>query len=144
MTNVDLSYAGLYNFLKEIVEEKGEDYVYTADPDTLAKREPNGGVELNDSCFYGGNVKGKPGCIIGHLIHKLAPKVNLDSLDGTGATGAMCNAGLYVDYRRVEGQFLNAVQRNQDAGRSWGESLRLAKEFADMYVPFTAHYMDSL
>lgn len=126
----DLSYHALYNSLKEIVEEKGEDYVYTTDPETVAKRGPG---EFNEDCFYGGKDSSTPGCIIGHLIHKLNPEQNLDSLDGWGACGAMRVAGFDVNYRTQVGSFLAQVQRNQDSGKPWGQSLREAKEFADKY-----------
>lgn len=127
MTVIDLSYPNLVAEVTAIVAEKGKGYVYGMDPETLEKRVQRD-AEGTDDCFYAG-PGGKPGCIIGHLIHKLKPEENLDRLDGWGAGGAMRGAGLPVKGKELS--FLNQLQRHQDAGQTWGNALNMAKEFAE-------------
>lgn len=125
---MDLNYETLYDTLSEIVAEKGADYVYADDPVTVDKREHAGGGE---DCWYGAEDGNTPGCLIGHLIHKLDPAVDLNSLDGYGAGGAMREAGFRLVPYAKESVFLNTAQRTQDSGKSWGEALAAGKEAAE-------------
>lgn len=126
-----LTYDEVYNLLKEIVDEKGESYLYTEDPETVAKRNRN--AAATDSCYYGGADSKTPGCIVGHLAHKLSPETNLDMLDGYGAVGAMRAIGFPVNAHSKAAVLLGKVQSAQDNGATWGEALTHAKAVADNY-----------
>lgn len=119
-----LTYDRTLGLLQEVVAENGADYVYTTDPKTEEKRIAE---EASDrACFYG-NVDGTPGCIVGHLIHKLKPDFDLSRLGGSGAISALEVAGYSAGsmFSKVSNLVL-VVQRQQDGGRTWGEALTTA------------------
>lgn len=72
-------------------------------------------------------IDGTPGCIIGQVIHNLKPGLNLETLEGYGAIGALDSIGIDVPFSTHAGQLAHLVQRHQDSGKTWTEALELAK-----------------
>lgn len=105
--------------LKEIISEKGEDFVYRTRPD--------------QNCVYVRN--GEPSCLIGRLFHKWGvPLENLASYDNiysndAGSVGEYFeDNGFFTLEYGVMG-FLVTVQGNQDTAYvTWGEALNAALE----------------
>jgi hypothetical protein len=124
VTDIALDYDSIVGYLEEVIEEKGADYVYTADPDTVAHRKDM--LVSANQCLYSGKG-GKPGCIIGHLIHKLNPGFDLTGAEFRGAVSAMEKAGLRIPFQSRESLLVTFVQQNQDRGESWGKALENAK-----------------
>lgn len=122
---MDLTRDRALELLNEIAAEKPDNYTYTSDPKTADKRLATPG---NAKCFYEHADK-TPGCIIGHLIHRLNPEFDLSEVEKMGADKAAYAAGIYVD-RSVAG-FLCAVQSRQDNGHTWKASVE--RTIADGY-----------
>lgn len=118
---ISLDYKTLYGMLETIVVEKGEDYKYTTDPETVAMRADTGFL----GCYYG-NPNGGPGCIIGHVVSKLNPDVTLRALDGAGAVGALNEAGIPVEHGTAVAMLVRRVQSYQDNGYTWKRALDTA------------------
>lgn len=117
--------------LKEVVAERGEDFVY----EPVKKTDP---LDPGQTCFY---IKdGVPSCGVGLALSKFGvPNEVLERMDmdtdeaqeGTGITGpnstqVLWEAG-YMMEPSAQVLFLN-FQASQDARNPYGESLQLAKE----------------
>ncbi len=89
-------------------EEPGFIYRFYADDPKLA-------------CSYFPNEKNPKGCIVGAAIRLVAPDFDLQPWEGQ-------NAGDVVGDFATEEQsnWFNHVQGEQDAGKPWGEAVRLA------------------
>lgn len=83
------------------------------------------------SCFYvhhdeDGNQSA--GCIVGHVLHRLGvPLAALKEVETLGADSAVekCTSGVSERMRN----FLRSVQRKQDDGYTWGDSLRITQGY---------------
>ena len=103
--------------LREFVAER-PDYIYAAPPNiaTLAPR---------FMCYY--VHKDEPGCLIGHVLHKLGiPLEQLKALEhqGAGKVADQCLEGISYETRR----FLTNAQGAQDEGMTWGAALNQEEE----------------
>lgn len=106
---------------EQIVNEFGHDYVYI---------EPDDGI-----CRY--VYKGKPSCLVGHILVRLGAPINairvseearLNAGEGLGVdvlleslTPTWSTLGFTLTAQAVE--VLAAVQNTQDTGRTWGQAL---------------------
>ena len=108
--------------LKEIVELKGEDFVYYGDPKD----------EDFSACFYAQD--GKPDCGVGHVLAAFG--VGISDLETYGEYASGFALTVLNDLRRDNVMafdlrarlLLGTFQRHQDAHISWGESLKRAIE----------------
>jgi hypothetical protein len=106
--------------LKEIVENKGEDFIYCGDP-------------VTDSCYYVRD--GEPDCGVGHVL--VAFGVTPSLLEEGGQFGSAFAGALLVnlEYREIVSfdsrarSLLVAFQQAQDSRTPWGESLWGAIEY---------------
>jgi hypothetical protein len=103
--------------LREVIAEKGEDYVYP-------QFEPEAAGDLGAvmECFYVRDDA--PSCIVGRVLHRAG--VTLDELRAVeGWTPVDLEHApqftRWADDMALE--LLHEVQNEQDAGRSWGEAL---------------------
>lgn len=82
------------------------------------------------SCFYvHHNEDGtqSAGCIVGQVLHRLGVSLeNLKKAETYGASAAVGLAGVDGLSERMK-DFLRSVQRKQDDGHTWGDSLTLAQ-----------------
>ena len=105
------------NAAREVVAEKGEDYVYSG---------PGG------SCVYA-NEDGTPSCLVGHVIHRLDPNVfkhlaEKEFVDDTTAA-ELLTVEEYVPYEFWDMEAeraMNTAQEHQDDGVPWGTALKAA------------------
>lgn len=111
----------------EIVAEVGDDHIYNA-----------GG---QDSCSYADEVdRTAPGCIVGHLVAKLSPEDfpkliewedNEVERGHSGGTAVVDVPNAILSPKDDSTQkFLMELQRMQDRGNTWGESLDFARRNA--------------
>lgn len=97
---------------RKVVREKGRDFVY--------------GRPFNASYCVNVDTQGNPSCIMGHILIEWDPSLaDLLNRDGNRAAafGELLLNRLDID---TSDRVLNAglrMQRMQDQGRSWGESL---------------------
>jgi hypothetical protein len=128
----DLTYKRATELLNEIVAEKGEDYVYTTDPKAVEKADVERGSNPHSSnkCFYE-HVDKTPGCIIGHLIHKVYPDFDLATVENISAGDALRAAGATLSQQTDI--FLAQAQTTQDLGKTWGFALSEARESAESW-----------
>lgn len=131
---INLDYDKAVELLEEIVAEKGDYYVYTTDPKTFERQAAED--YPNHRCFYS-NLDRTPGCIIGHLIHKLNPEFDLSNIERTGAGSAMAKAGINIGgaYSKV-GILAVTVQSQQDMGQTWRTALDLGKDRCERKAKF--------
>jgi hypothetical protein len=126
---VILTFAKAIEILDELVEEKGENYVYRDDPKTVTTRKSRIPAVFNqdssNNCYYS-HYDGTPGCIIGHLIHKLNPEFDLKSADPLLLGDALRKAGVEI---ADDGTFvlLARTQYAQDVAWPWGEAVARGK-----------------
>jgi hypothetical protein len=112
-----LTYDRALALLREVIAEKGEDYVYPKlEPEAAGDR----GAVME--CFYVRDDA--PSCIVGHVLHRAG--VSLDDLRAVegwtpGDVEQAPPFTLWADEMALE--LLYEVQNEQDAGRSWGEAL---------------------
>lgn len=106
-TNAEISAA-----LKKALEVKGDDYVY--------EKDSNGG------CHYA--VNGEPSCIVGHVLHALDPEMfeavadfegDYDKSRGDNTFRNVAQS-LNLPFHGDQVIALARVQRDQDAGETWG------------------------
>lgn len=103
--------------LEAIVAEYGEDFVYQQ-RDTLS----------GSRCVY--VWQGEPDCIVGKLLHRLGvPVEQLARGDGKLLAGALVEHLEELGVISAEdgvSEILDRAQSRQDAGRTWGQSVREA------------------
>lgn len=116
---IELEYDKAVELLEEIVAEKG-DYCYTEDPKTDERRK----AQNSNMCFYA-NEDGTPGCIIGHLVHKLNPEFDLNLIERKGAARALQAAGF--DVRADAATLVRKTQMSQDLGYTWRQAVDAGK-----------------
>src|SRR5690349_14134737 len=122
METITLSDEQVTEHLQAIIEEFGEDHVYTRPPNM-----PEG----SNACFYATYENGMdaaihayptgPGCIIGHLLFRAGASLeDLSVCDNEGTVGTLVDNGwLQVSHRCR--QALAAAQERQDSGHPWGQ-----------------------
>ena len=112
--------------LTDVVDRAGEDFVY----------EHQDMTDLRGSFEYGGPSRGcryldqdnHPSCLVGHVLVRAGTSTEaLNKLDVLGVSAkSLADYGLRVDEKAST--VLCTAQRTQDAGKSWGEALRLARQ----------------
>lgn len=96
---------------KEVVAEKGSDYVYMT-PDGV-----QAGVN-GPGCVNWNHKTNAPSCLIGHILHRHGIS-GMTLLDKNKA--AVRSFGQYLENDAAE--FLNILQERQDNGGTWGDAL---------------------
>lgn len=125
--------------LRRISNERGYEYIY----ERPTYEDEYGGIVEASECYYSG-PDGKPSCIVGVLLHDVAPatyrKVHQYEWEEDGYDGPRCASvqALCADsfmYEEATGVNLNDIfepeaiqalkiaQRKQDDGYSWGEAV---------------------
>lgn len=110
------------NAAREVVAEKGADYVY-----------PNSIVGGGDGvCVYAGEDSA-PSCLVGHVIYRLDPEAFLQVAEIEATEGTTAAGGLEEDGYLPEGfwdeeaqEAMVAAQASQDNGWPWGYALKEA------------------
>ena len=106
-------------FAREAVEEMGADHIspaYRTGDDEIPTDEIDPLRHPHSLCRYV-TPDGKPGCIVGHVLHKAG--VTLDALSEQEGNGAYSVAsGVEIEVTGVE--TLSKFQRLQDGGVPWG------------------------
>lgn len=108
-----LTFAAAVALVKDIVNRAPEGYKYTTDPKTTKTR-ARGVRGQYKACYYR-HFDGTPGCIIGHLVDKLNPGVEIR--ESISVTEALETAGYEID--GITMTFLSTVQQTQDNGSTW-------------------------
>lgn len=116
-----LTYARALVLLREVIAEKGEDYVYPR----RDARDVGHGVVV--TCFYA--EYDQPSCIVGHVLHRAGvPLDQMAVIEGLTPVDDAARPWFAEHADDDARRLLNEVQANQDEQHSWGESLRLALE----------------
>lgn len=113
------------DLLREIVEERGSDYVYPGQP---ARSDVPGVL-----CYYV-NADGTPGCIVAQVLHRNGTTLQqLAKHEGeTPFSEPFVSAfGLTFDVSNI----LKAAQGIQDDGYTWGAALAAAEDVASDIGP---------
>ena len=129
-----IAYEDAVLLLKEIVTERGPEWVYPNFDSCreCAEAEPGEGYcswHMSDGCRYF-TAEGAPACIVGEFIHRtLEPtEYNRFLLEGRVVGEALNHLPLYVDERAR--RLLSVAQARQDDGTPWGEALTRAIDTA--------------
>lgn len=108
-----LTYTRTLQLLREVIAEKGEDFVY----------EPFVDEDGFSMCRY--VVQGQPSCLVGHVLHRAG--ISLTELAGVEDTTPNSSDGPWEDWGTAAAlDLLAEVQEKQDQGVAWGEALALA------------------
>lgn len=106
------------NAAREVVAEKGEDYVYP-------------GASMG-ACVYS-EADDTPSCLVGHVIYRLDPEAFLQVAEIEATEGTTAAGGLEEDGYLPEGfwdeeaqEAMVAAQASQDNGWPWGYALKEA------------------
>ncbi len=106
-------YEDVVQVLKNIVHARGEDYVYE---------------HVNDHCVYFDTENQQPSCLVGHFMYETGVLTSEDDFaeyeeeDADNMVYKLENQGIaYFDARSTN--LLSWVQRAQDRGNTWGDSL---------------------
>jgi hypothetical protein len=136
-----IDYEDAVLLLKQIVADRGEDWVYPDfnDCDECSSTREESGEDLycdwhnNDGCRYF-TVQGAPACIVGEFFSRtLQPEdYNRFHLEGRVATEALHYLPLEVDGRTRS--LLLVAQQRQDTGDSWGVALTIAIDTASTFT----------
>ena len=136
-----IGYEDAVLLLKEIVADRGEDWIY---PDynecqacsylrrTVAQ-DAYCDWHTNEGCRYF-TGSGQPACIVGEFFHRTLQPEDYSSvyLEGRTATEAIKYLPLEVDERAS--LLLLVAQQRQDTGHSWGDALTKAIEQANTFT----------
>lgn len=134
-----IGYEDAVLLLKEIVADRGEDWVY---PNYNECRECYGlsranaentycGWHNNDGCRYF-TPEGQPACLVGEFIHRTLQPEEYERfpLEGITAPEAFKYLPLDVDERTLS--LLLVAQQRQDTGHSWGDALSRAIHYVNV------------
>lgn len=106
------------NVVKQLIEERGEDYRYRKAGDATV-------------CKYAQH--GEPSCVVGHVIAKLNPELFAEVAEAEKKDGfSVYSFGdEYDNYPKPDwdyatGDFLQHLQVGQDRGNTWAVSLEYA------------------
>lgn len=111
--------------LDEIVAEKPVGYAYITDPKTIERRNTIASAQKSSNGCYYAHADGMPGCIIGQLVHKLNPEIELASLETHAVGHILYRAGIESAEAGIV-NYLMDVQSYQDAGQTWRDAVDLA------------------
>lgn len=105
----------------EIVNEKGEDYIYPG--------------SFYDDCMYWDYDEQEPSCLIGHVLYNTALISTQDDfllIENSTSDSACAFVEKWgrATFSGPAQDFLYAAQNRQDAGWTWGRSLEFAKAAA--------------
>lgn len=116
---VRIEYDAAVALLKEIVAEKGEDFVYERIYD----------ASKDDSvCRY--VEAGAPSCLVGNFLARLGVSLEeMVGLEGKAASFVMEHLTPDVGPKTIT--LLNEAQYHQDAGKPWGYALDRAVDYAN-------------
>lgn len=130
---IELTLAKAQSMVEQAIAEKGADYVY---PKSGGGACTYVDVEYVDELDYYSNEKTyEKGCLVGHIF---IDAFNLDMQEL--AEGYVNNEGSdsFVSWLTEQGhitkadksavEYLNNLQRSQDAGRTWGEAHEMASQ----------------
>lgn len=126
------------DLLKQVVTDKGDEYVYT---NHLGHR---AGSVINESghvadCYYVHDVPGRelsPGCIAGAVLHRAGvPLIELQAWESNGVHTFADECG-WAD--EEAGHLLGIAQATQDTGSSWGMALGNAMQAYDQMMEVAA------
>ena len=136
-----IDYEDAVLLLKQIVADRGEDWVYPNFDDCQAcsylRREGDEdaycGWHTNEGCRYFTD-EGQPACIVGEFISRtVQPEhINRFYIEGRIAPEAIALMPLEVDERTSE--LLHIAQQRQDTGHSWGDALTKAIEHTNTFT----------
>lgn len=116
------TYEQTLDLLKEIVFSRGEDYVY-----------PYASHQWDAPCRYyeRDDLEGPwyPSCLVGHVFDRVMDEDTIATVISLYNTAGITEASIshlvsrFFDDKSIS--LLNAVQRRQDRGAPWGESVRI-------------------
>lgn len=114
------------DIIREVVAENPE-FVYPVadmdfdrdDDENFAKNyDPEWHISKQDGgCRY--QYEGEPRCLIGHVVHRIAPGFDLEEQEGQGASTVMRLLGASDAIRDAA----SIAQAKQDSGHSWSYAL---------------------
>lgn len=112
--------------MEAIVDEYGHEYLY---PPAIDGR----------PCRYLDEDTDEPSCLIGHVLVRLGTPVELIAqVEGTSPDGGSLNApagaSVFGTFDLGVRKVMRSAQSRQDHGRTWGDALRTAKEYAAWLV----------
>lgn len=135
-----IDYEDAVLLLKQIVADRGEDWVYPDFNECQECSDLRGEGEdaycdwhMNEGCRYF-TEQGQPACIVGEFFSRtLQPEdLNRFYLEGRTVTDALQFLPMEVD-EQTRGLLLVAQQR-QDLGHSWGDALTRAIDAANAFT----------
>jgi len=116
---IALSVESVAEALREAVEEKGADYVYTNEAGEVANLE--NAVEIQ--CQY--VHTDKPGCIVGNVLHRLGVPLyvlsDYETRPARSVVESLSGRGI-LEFERKALDMLRYAQSYQDNGNSWGDA----------------------
>lgn len=123
---MSITQAELVAKLRELVEEKGSDFLYQ-NPNGIPLGEQGGCLYVHHNSEEG---ESEPGCIAGHFFNRMGvPLDALEQVEGRSARFVAIEVapqyGVVLDGEAVTA--LSRAQRVQDSGRPWSQSLEAAQ-----------------
>lgn len=136
-----IDYEDAVLLLKQIVADRGEDWVYPSfdDCQECSELRLESGEDIycgwhnNEGCRYFTD-EGQPACIVGEFISRtVEPQhINRFYIEGRIAPEAISLMPLEVDEQTME--LLHIAQQRQDTGHSWGDALTRAIEISGTFT----------
>lgn len=135
-----ITYEDAVLLLKQIVADRGEDWVYPDfnDCQECADRQEDGdgyycSWHMNEGCRYF-TEEGQPACIVGEFFSRtLHPDdLNRFHLEGRTVIDALQYLPMEVDEQTRS--LLLTAQQSQDTGHSWGNALTRAIDAANAFT----------
>lgn len=124
---IKMSYNEVVAVVEEIVANAPEGYIYINNAGQQARSNEYGHPVT--SCDYFNDETGEPSCIVGQFISAIGGGVGWIINVASYAPGVLCDLesrGL-LQLDRQATSFLAEIQRHQDRGVTWAESLEKAK-----------------
>ena len=137
---MEITYEDAVLLLKQIVADRGEDWVYPNFDDcqecSALRREEEDAYcswHMNEGCRYF-TEEGQPACIVGEFFSRtLQPEdLNRFYLEGRTVTDALQYLPMEVDEQTRS--LLLTAQQSQDTGHTWGNALTRAIESANTFT----------
>ena len=139
---MEITYEDAVLLLKQIVADRGEDWVYPqfdACPECSSLAAENGedghycSWHMSEGCRYF-TEEGQPACIVGEFFSRTVPSDDIGRfyIEGRIASEAINYLPLEVDARTR--RLLSTAQQRQDEGMPWGESLTRAIDAANAFT----------
>lgn len=135
-----VGYEAIVALAASIIEERGRDYVYERQEGSgICTYWHSGNGEPWHNRDHTAIATGRPGCIVGHILHRLgASPEGIASLDGQGSVGyiatthgapSLVEERIGVRFTDKAVDFLREVQSRQDKGATWGEAFEYGKGY---------------